>query len=120
MLGFWYNLHHMKNALWRSRAVAILGFIVILLLIFPGLPSTLKTSFLLALSFAITCLGLAGSRHKAYHPDQSDVAYTKDCDVSTPKVVVIEDRSAEFGNKAEPIYTEEAIVVSIPAEKSSG
>lgn len=80
--------------------MAILGFVAMLLLIFPGLPSPLRTSFLLALSFAITCLGLAGSRHKAYRPAQSNPA------------------SAESFGGPKPIYTEEALIVSTPEEES--
>ena len=103
----------MKNALWRSRAVAILGFIAMLLLIFPGLPSPLKTSFLLALVFAVTCLGLAGSRHKAYRPAQSLPRIAPDYNESAPEMVVIESEPVES--------SEETVVISGPeSEEETG
>ena len=78
MTRFWYNFKHMKNpglrnALWRSRAVAIIGFLVMLLAIFNGLPSTLKTTLFVVLGLLIFAFGFAGSRHKSYSDDSDHV-----------------------------------------------
>lgn len=83
--------------------MAILGCVAMLILIFPGLPSPLKTSFLLALSFALTCLGLAGSRHQAYRSVEPN-----------PEKVIIESQPTSLSEEAEASYSEEAIIVSIP------
>ncbi len=56
----------MKNAIWRSRAAAILGFLVIVLAVFAGLPRVLKGTLFVVFGFLIMVIGLAGSRHKAY------------------------------------------------------
>ena len=94
------NFH---NAIWRSRAVAILGIIALLILIFPGLPSPLRTTFLIALTLATTCLGLAGSRHRAYRAVEPN-----------SEEAVIKNQPAGFSEEAEPVYSEETIIVSTP------
>src|SRR5680860_238620 len=57
---------NLRNAIWRSRAVAILGFIIIILAIFKSLPSPLKTTLFIVLGLLILAFGFAGSRHKSY------------------------------------------------------
>lgn len=56
----------LRNALWRSRAVAIIGFLIILLVIFNGLPSALKSTLFVVLGLLTLSFGFAGSRHKSY------------------------------------------------------
>jgi flagellar biosynthesis component FlhA len=56
----------LRNAIWRSRAVAIIGFLVMLLAIFPGLPSTLKNTLFVVFGLLTLSFGFAGSRHKSY------------------------------------------------------
>lgn len=52
----------MQNIIWKNRANAILGFLVLVLAIFPGVPGTLKTTFFIVLGLLITIFGFAGSR----------------------------------------------------------
>lgn len=56
----------LRNALWRSRAVAIIGFLIILLTIFNGLPGALKNTLFIVLGLLTLSFGFAGSRHKSY------------------------------------------------------
>ena len=97
------NFH---NAIWRSRAIAILGFVIMLIIIFPGLPSALKTTFLLALGFAITGLGFAGSRRHAYvSTDESEM------------LIAAEEKPVPPAEGTEPVVIEEAIVFSLPEKE---
>jgi type III secretory pathway component EscV len=52
----------MQNIVWKNRANAILGFFVLILAIFPGIPGTLKTTLFIILGLLITVFGFAGSR----------------------------------------------------------
>ncbi|MCX6713127.1 MAG: hypothetical protein NTY66_02890 [Candidatus Vogelbacteria bacterium] len=56
----------LHRALWRSRAVAILGFLIMVLAIFPGLPIKLKYTLFEVFGLLVLSFGLAGSRHKSY------------------------------------------------------
>jgi len=56
----------LRNALWRSRAVAIIGFLIMLLAIFGGLPSALKSTLFIIFGLLTMAFGFAGSRHKSY------------------------------------------------------
>ena len=56
----------LRNAIWRSRAVAIVGFVTMLLVIFPGLPGALKATLFFVFGFLAFVFGVAGSRHKSY------------------------------------------------------
>jgi hypothetical protein len=56
----------MKNAIWRSRAVAILGFFILLLAVLPGLPVSLKNIIFVILSLAVIVLGFIGGKAGSY------------------------------------------------------
>ncbi len=56
----------LRKALWRSRAVAIIGLVIMLLAIFNGLPGTLKNTLFVVLGLLTLSFGFAGSRHKSY------------------------------------------------------
>lgn len=56
----------MKNAIWRSRAVAILGFFILALAWVPGLPVEIKLLTLGLLGIAVMTFGFIGSRAYAY------------------------------------------------------
>jgi len=58
-----------QNAIWRSRAVAIIGLAIIILVIFPGLPAPLKGTLFVIFGLISMSFGLAGSRHKSYDDD---------------------------------------------------
>lgn len=60
------KLNSIRKALWRSRAVAIIGFLIIILSIFNGLPGALKTTLFIVFGFLTLSFGFAGSRHKSY------------------------------------------------------
>lgn len=55
-----------RNAIWRSRASAIIGFLIIFFVIFPGLPAALKSTLFVVFGFLVLVFGLAGGRHKSY------------------------------------------------------
>lgn len=55
-----------RNAIWRSRAVAIVGFLIMFFVILPGLPSALKGTLFAIFGLLTFSFGLAGSRHKSY------------------------------------------------------
>jgi flagellar biosynthesis component FlhA len=60
----------MKNAIWRSRAISILGFFILFIVIFPGLP-TMGVLFLTAvMGFFVMVLGFIGSRTHAYEEEK--------------------------------------------------
>ena len=59
-----------RNAIWRSRAVAIVGFLIMLLAIFPGLPSALKSTLFVVFGLLTLSFGFAGSRHKSYSEEK--------------------------------------------------
>lgn len=60
-----------QRALWRSRAVAIVGFLVMLLAIFSGLPRVLEDTLFVVFGFLTLSFGLAGSRHKSYAEEEA-------------------------------------------------
>lgn len=58
----WYNLYHMKNILlWRNRASAILG-VMVMLLPFTYFPGWFKNAAFVVLGALITLFGLTISR----------------------------------------------------------
>lgn len=61
-----YNLYTMKNAIWRSRAIAILGFFTLFIIIFPGLPTGWVLYLCAVMGFFVMVLGFIGSRTHAY------------------------------------------------------
>jgi hypothetical protein len=88
----------LRNALWRSRAVAIIGFVIILLSIFNGLPSSLKTTLFVVLGLLTLSFGFAGSRHKSYSEPESLSNREIENTLGNEKIfpVVEEDTSADF------------------------
>lgn len=66
----------LRNALWRSRAIAIIGFLIIILSIFNGPPGVLKTTLFIVLGLLTMSFGFAGSRHKSY--SEPEVIMTKE------------------------------------------
>ena len=84
----------LRNALWRSRAVAIIGFLVILLAIFGGLPSTLKSTLFVVLGLLTLSFGFAGSRHKSY--SEPEIILNKEEDVlETEQIFPVVESSPE-------------------------
>lgn len=61
--------HVVKTAVWRSRAVAIIGFLIMFLVVFPGLPSALENTLFMIFGLLVFAFGFAGSRHQAYEPE---------------------------------------------------
>ncbi|MBP9855961.1 MAG: hypothetical protein KBC48_01480 [Candidatus Pacebacteria bacterium] len=55
------QLHWRKN-FWRNRAIAIFGFLIVLLTLFSGLPGWIETPLYFILGLLITIFGLAGSQ----------------------------------------------------------
>lgn len=56
----------LHKAIWRSRAVAIIGALIMLLAIFQGLPGALKGTLFVIFGLLTFAFGFAGSRHKSY------------------------------------------------------
>lgn len=69
----------LRNAIWRSRAVAIIGFLIMLLAIFDGLPGALKVTLFEVLGLLTLAFGFAGSRHKSY--SDPEILLTKEAEV---------------------------------------
>jgi len=69
-----------RNAIWRSRAVAIVGFLIMFFVILPGLPSALKATLLAIFGLLTLSFGLAGSRHKSYSDADLLAEHSKDND----------------------------------------
>ncbi|MCE9629073.1 MAG: hypothetical protein K8Q91_03710 [Candidatus Vogelbacteria bacterium] len=53
----------MHNIIWRNRASAILGLMIIVLP-FTGFPSVIKTSLFVILGAIIALFGFTGTRHR--------------------------------------------------------
>jgi hypothetical protein len=92
-----------RKAIWRSRAVAIIGFLTMLLAIFHGLPAELRSTLFVVFGLLVMSFGLAGSRHKSY------------ADLPRPKVV---ETVASFELREEKAEPEILVVTSEPASGS--
>ena len=54
---------HMRNIIWRNRASAILGLMIILLALIDGFPESVKTIFFLILGGLIALFGFTSNRY---------------------------------------------------------
>jgi len=105
----WYHFVIMKsglrNAIWRSRAIAIVGFVTMLLVIFPGLPGALKATLFFVFGFLAFVFGLAGSRHKSYSGE------------ARPKVIEQAEVQIEAVEGEAPVFVlEDTIIVRDESE----
>jgi len=90
----------LRNAIWRSRAIAIVGFVTMLLVIFPGLPGALKATLFFVFGFLAFVFGLAGSRHKSYAGE------------AKPKVIEQVEVEIETVEDSAPVFVLEEPVAS--------
>lgn len=91
-----------RNAIWRSRAISIIGFLIILLVIFNGLPGTLKNTIFIVFGLLTLSFGLAGSRHKSYAEPEKVVEQTAEDPLATEQIF--------------PVVEEDPIGVEIPVQ----
>jgi len=56
----------MRAIIWRNRASAILGFLVVVVAFLEGLPQGFKTVVLVLLGLAIMVFGLSRGRNRDY------------------------------------------------------
>lgn len=95
----------LRNAIWRSRAIAIVGFVTMLLVIFPGLPGALKATLFFVFGFLAFVFGLAGSRHKSYSGE------------ARPKVIEQAEVQIEAVEGEAPVFVlEDTIIVRDESE----
>jgi len=99
-----------RNAIWRSRAVAIIGFLVMFLAIFPGLPSALENTLFVVFGLLTLSFGLAGSRHKSYA--EPGMIQVKVMETEEPQVI-------EQSVPVQEIGGEEEIVISVEEDETN-
>jgi flagellar biosynthesis component FlhA len=98
----------LRNAIWRSRAVAIIGLLIIVLALFSGLPGALRSTLFVVFGLLTLSFGIAGSRHKSYDDRSMAMAGQKQTE---EEPLPTREEILEEEIIASPIVVEEVIMV---------